>query len=367
MPGGAATGTVKYEIVDPRLIKGDHKFKITFEDSVKDVSNRLFPVTKSLSLFDVTDPANPDTLINKTRAIKPGNKLPMTQGFLLNVANDTILAVNTAKTKWSRPDIYGYIFRPTRQGTVSGIGTAADYKVEFGATGIDTSTEFQVSKTRILDAVPVNFKIFNSSSQKYIDFAFWEKDGTDGSFTAYSVKKMADVIIFLEKDKNNSLAMTWELTFDIATIDTLHNNPVSGDFLNIVTIKPFLSNDVFEFSTVAQSIDPKLAKSDIDNIKVVPNPYVVSNSWEPINPYANGRGPRELHFIHLPAKCTIRIFSIRGQLVDTIEHNAPEILDGTEVWDMQTKDKLDIAYGVYIFHVDAGQSGIKIGKFAVIK
>ena len=34
---------------------------------------------------------------------------------------------------------------------------------------------------------------------------------------------------------------------------------------------------------------------------------------------------------------------------------------------MQTKDQLDIAYGVYIYHVDGGEHGQKIGKFAVVK
>jgi hypothetical protein len=118
--------------------------------------------------------------------------------------------------------------------------------------------------------------------------------------------------------------------------------------------------------TYAPSIDDDLAKTEIDDIKVVPNPYVVTNSWEPLNPYANGRGPRELHFIHLPPKCTIKIFNVRGQLVRTLEHDS-DIWDGTEIWNMLTKDQLDIAYGIYIYHVDAGEHGQKIGKFAVVK
>jgi len=130
--------------------------------------------------------------------------------------------------------------------------------------------------------------------------------------------------------------------------------------------KPFLSNDVVEFTTKAAFVDEKKAATDMDNIKVVPNPYIVSNSWEPKNPYTSGRGPRELHFIHLPQECTIKIFNIQGQLVQTLEHNST-IWDGTEIWDMLTKDKLDIAYGVYIYHVDAPGIGEKIGKFAVIK
>jgi hypothetical protein len=34
---------------------------------------------------------------------------------------------------------------------------------------------------------------------------------------------------------------------------------------------------------------------------------------------------------------------------------------------MLSKDQLDISYGVYVYHIDAGQLGTKIGKFAVIK
>ena len=70
---------------------------------------------------------------------------------------------------------------------------------------------------------------------------------------------------------------------------------------------------------------------------------------------------------HLPPKCTIRIYSLSGQLVDIIEHNNPDMSNGTEIWDMQTKDQLEIAYGIYVYHIDAGDVGEKIGKFAVIK
>ena len=106
-------------------------------------------------------------------------------------------------------------------------------------------------------------------------------------------------------------------------------------------------------------MNAKQAETDLDRIKVVPNPYVIANSWEPLNPYSNGRGPRELHFTHLPQKCTIKIFNVRGQLVKEINHNAPSFYDGTEIWDMQTKDNLDIAYGVYVYYIDARDSDKK--------
>jgi hypothetical protein len=36
-------------------------------------------------------------------------------------------------------------------------------------------------------------------------------------------------------------------------------------------------------------------------------------------------------------------------------------------WDLRTKDNLDIAPGMYIFHVDGNGAGSHIGKFAIIK
>jgi hypothetical protein len=73
-----------------------------------------------------------------------------------------------------------------------------------------------------------------------------------------------------------------------------------------------------------------------------------------------------LHFTRLPRRCTIRIYTVSGELVNTIYHDS-DILDGTADWNMLTRDNLQIAYGVYIYHVDAGELGEKVGKFAVIK
>jgi hypothetical protein len=41
--------------------------------------------------------------------------------------------------------------------------------------------------------------------------------------------------------------------------------------------------------------------------------------------------------------------------------------DGALFWDMRTKESLDVAYGVYIYHLDAPGIGEKVGKFAIVK
>ncbi len=57
---------------------------------------------------------------------------------------------------------------------------------------------------------------------------------------------------------------------------------------------------------------------------------------------------------------------MNGELIRVLEHNS-SLLNGTEPWDLLTDEGLDIAYGVYIYHIDAGEYGEKTGKFAIIK
>ncbi|PJC58272.1 MAG: hypothetical protein CO025_09725 [Ignavibacteria bacterium CG_4_9_14_0_2_um_filter_37_13] len=114
------------------------------------------------------------------------------------------------------------------------------------------------------------------------------------------------------------------------------------------------------------TISTEKAKGDLSTIRVVPNPYLAAESWEPRNTYSSGRGPREIHFINLPTDCTIRIFNVSGALVKKIEHSALAE-NGTEIWDVLSDEKFEISYGVYVYHVDAPGVGQKTGTFAIIK
>ena len=105
----------------------------------------------------------------------------------------------------------------------------------------------------------------------------------------------------------------------------------------------------------------------MDNIKVVPNPYVMTNMMESAvaNPFLNQR--RRLMFTHVPSDCIIKIFTVSGVMVDEIlVSNEPE--NGIIHWDMLTRENLEIAAGMYIYHIEAHETGDqKTGKFAVIK
>jgi len=97
---------------------------------------------------------------------------------------------------------------------------------------------------------------------------------------------------------------------------------------------------------------------------VVPNPYVAYSASELAGVRTGVRDDRRLEFRNLPPKCTIRIYTITGELIATIEKDDTK---NYAIWNMLTFEAQEIAYGVYIYHVDAPGIGTKIGRFAVIK
>ena len=98
---------------------------------------------------------------------------------------------------------------------------------------------------------------------------------------------------------------------------------------------------------------------------VVPNPYLGIASFEQA-PYAQtGRGDRRIEFRALPVNATVRIYTVTGELVQTLQQDSG--FQGYIPWNLRTKDNLEVAPGLYIFHVEATGEDDFIGKFAIIK
>ena len=364
MEGGTTTGRIGYEITDAKAVKNEHRYRVTFTDTLIEVNNGQDTLkTKTFSLMDVTETSEPDTLIANSTFVHPEDKQPTTDGFRLKLYNEPYLQVDSAASHWAVPDnLYPFhvqIFTYSKQKANPHV---TDFRITFGNVGMDTSVQYYRGR-REMSAIPVNFMVTRLPDGDKIPFAFRARDGEDGIF---SRGQFSDEIILMNQ-LGDSLVASWDFSLIASADDSLRRNPRVGDVADIILRKPFLEQDVFEFVTAGPQVDPALAKNQMDRIKVVPNPYVVGNSWEPANPYANGRGPRELHFIHLPSPCTIRIFNSIGQLIKSIDYHNSNLEDGTYIWDMMSRDNLDLAYGIYIYQVDAGDVGRKIGKFAVIK
>lgn len=100
---------------------------------------------------------------------------------------------------------------------------------------------------------------------------------------------------------------------------------------------------------------------------VEPNPYIQRSGFEDFT-LTNSviiDNFRELHFVNLPSKCTIKIFTVDGDLVQTVVHDDPN--SSREKWNLLSRTSRPIASGIYIFSVETDSGDRQIGRFVVIK
>ena len=123
----------------------------------------------------------------------------------------------------------------------------------------------------------------------------------------------------------------------------------------------------------AKMIYPQPQWDDIqrENLDVIvyPNPYIMSDDYRDLGyegRTAQDRPPdrtREIHFANLPPECTIKIFTLDGDLIREIEHT-----DGTnhEIWNLITRNTQMVVSGLYYWTVESEYGDTQIGKLVVI-
>jgi hypothetical protein len=357
---GSSTGEIEISVIDPAAIQHGHLYEISFEDTLIVGRDTDTLTTKNFSVRDVTA----DLMrIEKSTLLSPDDEIPVFDGVKLTLVNEATVTLDVAKSGWNKAEVQPYDFSPVTDIGVQGEKRPNDYQISVGEVGMSVSKDTSLG-TYPLPAKTVNFKIRNIAANEDVQFAFAELDGRDGRWSVDPADAdNTDIIMLLEENNQGELVYTWQVFLNLKPGG---RNPQAGDTLNIYLKKPFLSQDLYRFQMKGASISPELAKQEMSDIRVVPNPYIATVAWEPKNTYRSGRGPREIHFINLPQKCTIRIYNVRGTLIDKLDHEAA-FDNGTEIWDVLSMENLDISYGVYIYHVEAPGVGQKTGTFAIIK
>ncbi len=140
--------------------------------------------------------------------------------------------------------------------------------------------------------------------------------------------------------------------------------PSQGDVYLAKTTRPYTTDDAYSFTTRAVRFDAPTAQQMLDKIYVVPNPYVAYSTLETPSTITTSRGDRKLQFRNLPPQCTIRIYTMVGELVATINKSD---VNSFANWDLLSYEGQRVAYGIYIYHIDVPGVGEKIGRFGVIK
>lgn len=253
----------------------------------------------------------------------------------------------------------------------------SDLAFYFTENGSQAIRWAQQGFTPELDTIP--FEVWDIERNQQITIGYWDKNNSGTLFNDSTKSLEGDWMIFLFSDYDNGNGVYIDGNPDNG-LQTMTNNPNSGwlvyfseaskysvgDSLEFYFLNPVTAGeDEFVFTIPAEdsSLSKDILKEQLKAINVFPNPYFGFNIEEtdPLN--------RFVTFTHLPAdfQTTIRIFSLGGQLIRKIDHNASGTFSGTtfEQWDLRNMYDIPVASGMYIVHIDVKGVGERVLKLAV--
>jgi hypothetical protein len=386
------TGYSAVEIIDEEQIKNQFNYQIVFQDtgltnltsnwSLLDLQTPdtvFVPIANQTYIVNPTDsillPAGTDTiLVNGSKFAVSGSyytaeyhklvdqstvfagETPIRQGFRVQLYNDPVkVDTSYAQNIPSDPPPTFEVIRFTALNSkYNGYATPNDYLIEFYNSVVDTSVAdtVGVGSSNMVPSQPINFKVKNLTTDQYID-AVYLRVGTI-SYT-YS--------IWFKEFLQGRYVRTWRVNIRYRSLSPLET---AGTF-NIQTLKPFNQEDSFFFTMTGARINNQQAQEQLNKIKVVPNPYVVTHAGEQrlLSSQTSGRGEREVRFTYVPPGSKITIFTVRGELVRTLY--AEDLYVGDVYWNLRSEENIEVAYGVYVYVIDAPNIGTRMGKLALIK
>ncbi len=356
---GFSSAIPYYEVIDPYAVK-DSTYKLTFLDSLVNG----VPIAYA---YNVTNAGNGGALLKKA-------KLLFGNGYVFDgvrlwidtsYQNTNAIVMDTLTSGWNHPSKQNLTVIPVQKiipsANIYGIRYPKTYKFVFDNTYKDSSNSLtQAFGGLSFPIKATNFKIYDATDSQHpvqVQYAFTEAK-------KYFVDTLSNLDQVYVSDSAGK-TLSWDMQFYGA--DT-SNIPQLGDTLTVDFTKPLSSKDEFTFSTSGPTTDQNSLQAQLDKIRAVPNPYIVTDVFEQSNPSTiRGRGQRIIDFTNLPMRCTIKIYTSSGDLVKTLEQNG-DINNGSVTWDLRSNEGLDVAFGVYFYVVEVPNSSAKkIGKLAVIK
>ncbi|MCL5029519.1 MAG: hypothetical protein M1480_10955 [Bacteroidetes bacterium] len=360
---GPGTGSLNINVLNPDSVKNFNTYRVVFKENTPFHDNP----NPSYALINFS---TGDTLIPYTQFDGSQLQTSVVEGLSLGLINDTSITVDQANTGWKTGSSnyitqVGFDSRYAASYQGQHVNFPADFEIQFTEPGKgDTSYPATVFSQPEVTNIFVKDITDNIPHMQFI-FQDLNNNGLLDAGDAIFIIAGDSLGARVTSNLNRHVGWSFTLLMDTSIASANQKPPQPGDVFKIVTTKPFRNGEYFQFTTKSAYFDKSKFMQDLNDVAVVPNPYAAAASWEPTSQQV-GRGERRVYFIHLPAKCTIRIYTISGNLVQTIYHNS-NLTNGQEPWDLVSKDGMDIAFGVYIFQVDAGSLGQKIGRFAIIK
>jgi hypothetical protein len=350
---GTGAGDISIQVIDPAFLRTD-EYEITLTGT---------PATA----FTVTRLGTSQAVLYDKRPVNVAD-LPVVDGFKVSISTDSRIGGVRSITEGTDRDVLGsanlssdsswyvgftanafadtatksssYSISFTSQGSIAyswGVaGSVAQYNVPFEVR--NTTTNQQIcSEIRDLN----NNSQWDEGELIYILNAPYPSPppaiGSPNPATALS-------------------AFAYQIAITNAPVDTLKRPPVVGTVINVACYNALRSSDVYRFSFALAEFDN--SKVDLSQIRVVPNPYIVTSQFETL------QNVRAMRFMYLPPECTIYIYTVAGVLVKTLYHQSQT---GSLSWNLLSDTNQGLAFGVYVYVVEDPSGNKHIGKFALIK
>ncbi len=362
----------KYADISEANVLKDEIFSVASVSGEKYLENTDYVVNYSKGAIKRTDDSKIDDQekvvvtyryypIRYSTLMNDEDSNPVFDGIKLKVNNEALLEPDTSKCGWVE-GVCNLDFEFTKSSVnVNQTDYPADYEISFSNDIIDSAfvqdkglvkTPVKYSVKDITNGVPVRIPTFlnekaNSRNKE------WNPGDEICFFTQGATGTVKDTL-------------TWGVRI-LAKDDSNEVIPGAGDVLVLRTKRPLAKSDKYSLTTKAGKVIAKKSSDMLDNIYVVPNPYLGYSSIEPTNKLpGQSRGERRIYFENLPQKCTIRIYTLSGDPVNTLYHDSG-VSNGREYWNLLNRDGFGVGYGVYVAHIDAPGIGEKLVKFALIK
>lgn len=409
--GAPCSGTVQLEIVDDYLLTG-HGYKLSFSDSIiVDISGSDTSYGLGFSLLDTT---LSEWLIEDQLLDENGKALAVQDGFLLNIENSpggiyemgwTKVAGDTCTFDWRLDTKYPHLGDMVVSREVN---TYDDWRITVDyETGSDVWWYDYFANTMQDDKqhVPLRFEIVTDEAnpldvtdevwlcefaiaapwetyrKNYYSPLGWDLEpggtgylpGTPGWYEKHldffilqhiqlnpvTGDTIPNYMYLMTNNKpDTSILVIDPLTFQYETLIINAVPPADGDQFTIRTFKPFRSGVYYTFGTGPSPEITAEMGNTLAEIRVVPDPYIVTNTWE------TSEFGKKLMFNHLPDRCTIRIFTLVGEPVVTLEHNSAT---GSEFWDLRTRNDQYAAPGTYLYYAVTPDGHSAKGRFLIVR
>jgi len=193
----------------------------------------------------------------------------------------------------------------------------------------------------------------------------WEKNAeSQEHFGGYRIYRA-----LMERDSTYHLIFECGLETSESIVNEYHDKTPQRGFDYYYYIESFddgwsgqsLASSKFYTLTAEPAYLRRPAKDELDEIRIVPNPYNVRAKHLQ---YGTGDGEDRIMFLNLPPYCTIDIYTERGDLIKSIDHFDAT---GDEAWNQVSSTRQNIVSGIYIAHISTPDGRTINKKFMIIR